>query len=386
MLGRARHHGLGRCATWSRGSSAPTPADDRTGADRPARSIAQRPFPDHPVSSRIAARRGGEQALSPSTARRRSWAHAAWRASAASRAGSSTECAPIASRPARRQTNPSLPPAIAGSASRTQQSTSLQARQRRRQRRRRHAEMPRQPAAGLVPSGSSTWASMAAVALGQAGRRGGASAMLDMAGEIDLRIGSGAHSKTSWSIGRLCGGGSFVKTKNPYCERFALSIYPISMIVCVCNAIREARCANRRRHEGRPKVIELLNEALKNELTATNQYWLHYRLLDNWGVHKLAEFERSESIDEMKHADRLAERILFLDGLPNFQALGRLHIGENVEEILRAISSSSWRRSGQLKGAIAHCERSAISSAATCSPTSSTMRKSMSTRSSSSSR
>src|ERR671920_84292 len=86
--------------------------------------------------------------------------------------------------------------------------------------------------------------------------------------------------------------------------------------------------------KGDPKVLELLNEALKNELTATNQYWLHYRLLDNWGVHKLAKFERSESIDEMKHADRLAERILFLDGLPNFQALGRLHIGENVEEIL----------------------------------------------------
>ena len=88
--------------------------------------------------------------------------------------------------------------------------------------------------------------------------------------------------------------------------------------------------------KGDPKVIELLNEALKNELTATNQYWLHYRLLDNWGVHKLAQFERSESIDEMKHADRLAERILFLDGLPNFQALGRLHIGENVEEVLKA--------------------------------------------------
>ena len=88
--------------------------------------------------------------------------------------------------------------------------------------------------------------------------------------------------------------------------------------------------------KGDPKVIELLNEALKEELTAINQYWLHYRVLDNWGIDKLAEYERSESIDEMKHADKLAERILFLDGLPNFQALGRLRIGENVEEILKA--------------------------------------------------
>ena len=108
--------------------------------------------------------------------------------------------------------------------------------------------------------------------------------------------------------------------------------------------------------KGDPKVLELLNEALKNELTATNQYWLHYRLLDNWGVHKLAQFERGESIDEMKHADKLAERILFLDGLPNFQLLGRLHIGENVEEILKADLELELEAVGQLKGAIGHCE------------------------------
>src|ERR1051325_7383854 len=109
--------------------------------------------------------------------------------------------------------------------------------------------------------------------------------------------------------------------------------------------------------KGDPKVIGLLNEALKNELTATNQYWLHYRLLDNWGVHKLAEFERSESIDEMKHADRLAERILFLDGLPNFQLLGRLRIGETVEEVLKADLELELEALVQLRGAIQHCEQ-----------------------------
>ena len=108
--------------------------------------------------------------------------------------------------------------------------------------------------------------------------------------------------------------------------------------------------------KGDDRVIELLNEALKNELTATNQYWLHYRLLDNWGVHKLAQFERSESIDEMKHADRLAQRILFLDGLPNFQLLGRLRIGETVEEVLRSDLELEMEALAQLRNAIQHCE------------------------------
>jgi len=108
--------------------------------------------------------------------------------------------------------------------------------------------------------------------------------------------------------------------------------------------------------KGDPRVIEFLNEALRNELTAINQYWLHYRLLDHWGVYKLAQYERRESIDEMKHADWLSERILFLDGLPNFQLLGRLRIGETVEEVLRSDLAMEVEAVGQLKGAIAYCE------------------------------
>ncbi|MDZ7588584.1 MAG: bacterioferritin [Parasphingorhabdus sp.] len=109
--------------------------------------------------------------------------------------------------------------------------------------------------------------------------------------------------------------------------------------------------------KGDPKVVEFLNEALKNELTAVNQYWLHYRLLDNWGVAKLAAFERHESIDEMKHADQLAERILFLDGLPNFQMLGRLRVGESVEEILKADLELEMEALPPLRDAIEHCEK-----------------------------
>jgi bacterioferritin len=108
--------------------------------------------------------------------------------------------------------------------------------------------------------------------------------------------------------------------------------------------------------KGDEKVIDFLNEALKNELTAINQYWLHYRMLDNWGVARLAHFEREESIDEMKHADKLADRILFLGGLPNFQLLGRLRVGETVEEILKADLAIEEEAIPLLKDAIAHCE------------------------------
>ncbi len=108
--------------------------------------------------------------------------------------------------------------------------------------------------------------------------------------------------------------------------------------------------------KGDARVIELLNQALLNELTAINQYWLHYRLLEHWGVKRLAEHERHESIDEMKHADQLADRILFLDGLPNFQAIGRLRVGETVEEILTADLALENDAVPQLREAVAHCE------------------------------
>ena len=108
--------------------------------------------------------------------------------------------------------------------------------------------------------------------------------------------------------------------------------------------------------KGDPKVIELLNEALKAELTAINQYWLHYRLLDDWGVKKLADYERHESIDEMKHADKFAERILFLDGFPNFQALGSLRIGETVEEILKSDLDAEYEAVTMYRKAVKVCD------------------------------
>ncbi len=108
--------------------------------------------------------------------------------------------------------------------------------------------------------------------------------------------------------------------------------------------------------KGDPQVIEFLNEALYNELTAINQYFLHAKMLKNWGLLELAKHEYEESIDEMKHADALAERILFLDGLPNFQALGKLRIGENPREILECDLALEMEAVPQLKTAIAHCE------------------------------
>jgi len=108
--------------------------------------------------------------------------------------------------------------------------------------------------------------------------------------------------------------------------------------------------------QGDKQVIDFLNKALFNELTAINQYWRHFRILDNWGIEKLAEYERHESIDEMKHADMLADRILFLEGLPNFQALGKLKVGESVEEILKCDLELEHEAVPLLKEAIAHCE------------------------------
>jgi bacterioferritin len=107
--------------------------------------------------------------------------------------------------------------------------------------------------------------------------------------------------------------------------------------------------------QGEPGVLDYLNKGLRHELTAINQYWLHYRLLDNWGYKSLARQWRKESIEEMEHADKLVERIIFLDGFPNMQVLDPLHIGQNVKEVLDCDLASEMHARALYEDAATHC-------------------------------
>jgi bacterioferritin len=107
--------------------------------------------------------------------------------------------------------------------------------------------------------------------------------------------------------------------------------------------------------QGDPRVIEFLNRGLRHELAAINQYWLHYRLLDNWGYRDLARKWRGESMEEMRHADRIVQRIIFLDGFPNMQVIDPLHIGQNVKEVLDCDLAAEMSARALYQEAATHC-------------------------------
>ena len=115
--------------------------------------------------------------------------------------------------------------------------------------------------------------------------------------------------------------------------------------------------------KGEPGVLDFLNKGLRHELTAINQYWLHYRLLDNWGYRALAKQWRKESIEEMQHADKLVERIIFLDGFPNMQVLDPLHIGQNVKEVLDCDLAAEMSARALYEEAATHCHSASYSTA-----------------------
>ena len=116
-------------------------------------------------------------------------------------------------------------------------------------------------------------------------------------------------------------------------------------------AVSEPECTM----QGEPKVIDYLNKALRHELTAVNQYWLHYRLLSNWGLLEMAKTWRKESIEEMEHADLLIDRIIFLDGFPNMQVLDPLRIGQNVKEVIECDLATEHSARKLYQEAATHC-------------------------------